>query len=163
MAGTEGSLFGVFRADEVVQNKNLRTLHSSTLSIVSKQTRDILAGTDLSEEEKVSQMRTLRTIENNLKDEMRVREKIDPRLKRDLEAGRPARMAKNKARKRKRAGLHRAKGRAERAKDRIVSDNLWHKKNDNPEHNPNPKDFVNTAQATPGIEDDVNHDEALER
>ena len=98
-----------------------------------------------------------------MKDEMRVKEKIDPTLKRDLEAGRSARMAKNKARKRKRAGLHRAKGRAERAKGRIVSDNLWHKKRDNPEHNPNPEDFVNTTLAIPGIEDDTKHDETLER
>ena len=163
MAGTVGSLFGLFRADEIVQNKNLRTLHSSTLSVISKQTRDILARTDLSEEEKESQTKNLRTIENSLKDEMKLKEKIDPRLKRDLEAGRSARMAKNKARKRKRAGLRRAKGRAERAKGRIVSDNLWHKKHDNPEHNPNPQDFVNTTQAIPGIEDDMKHVETLER
>ena len=87
MAGTVGSLFGLFRADEIVQNKNLRTLRSSTLSVISKQTRDILARTDLSEEEKGSQIKNLRTIENSLKDDMRVKEKIGPRLKRDLEAG----------------------------------------------------------------------------
>ena len=163
MAGTVGSLCGFFRADGVVQNKSLRTLHSSTLSAISKRTRDILARTDLSEEEKGSQIKNLRTIGNSWKDEMRVKEKIDPRLKRDREAGRSARMAKNKARKRKRAGLHRAKGRAERAKGRIASDNLWHKKHDNPERNPNPEEFVNTTQAIPGTENDMMHDGTLER
>ena len=87
MAGTVGSFFGFYRADEIVQNKNLRTLHSSTLSVISKQTRDILARTNLSEVEKESQIKNLRTIENSLKDDMRVKEKIGPRLKRDLEAG----------------------------------------------------------------------------
>ena len=161
MAGTVGSVFGLFRADEVAQSKNLRNLHSSTLGVISKQTRDISARTDLFEK-KESQIKNLRTIGNSVKDAMRVKEKIDPRLKRDLEAGRSARMVKKRARKRKRAGLHRAKGRAERAKGRIVSDNLWHKNHDNPEHNPNPEDFVNTTQAIPGIEDDMKHDETLE-
>ena len=98
-----------------------------------------------------------------MKYEMRVKGKIYTRLNRDLDARRSARMAKNKARKRKRADLHRAKGRAERAKGRIVSDNLWHKKHDNPEHNMTSEDFVNTTQTIPEIEDNRKHDETLER
>ena len=133
------------------------------MGVISKQTRDILARIDLSEEEKESQIKTPRTIENRLTDQMRVREKIDLRLTRDLEVGRSARNAKNKARKRKRAGLRRAKGRAERAKGKIASDNLWHEKHENPEQNPNPKDFVNITQAIPGIEANVKRDETLER
>ena len=89
--------------------------------------------------------------------------KMNPRTRRDIEAGRPVFLAQLKERKRNRAAEHRRSRGAVRAQDRIQKEKDWHRAFDDPEQRPKATDWVDQAKTYEGIEDDIEPEPDIER
>ena len=109
------------------------------------------------------EIQSLQSIERNLKSEMKSFGKMNPRTRRDIEAGRPVFLAQLKEKKRNRAAEHRRSRGAARAQDRIQKEKDWHRVFDDPEQQPKATDWVDKAKTYKGIEDDIEPEPDIER
>ena len=158
--GNMGSLFGLSELieHEIPKNPGIRSVQFSALSLIQKQLRE-MRERGVPENE----IQPLKDIEMRLKAEMKQVKKMSARLRRDLEAGKPAYLAKIKDKRRERAAAHRKSKTSERARHRIDMDNKWHEVYDNPKSEIQPSDFVNRTRELPGVEDDIVHEAEIER
>ena len=88
---------------------------------------------------------------------------MDPRLKRDLDSGKPIKLAFKKYAGRVRAAMHRHHGRAQRAAEFLEMERKWHEKYDDPDAGPHASELLWDQHAVREFEGDEELEANLNR